>query len=223
MTIRVIVLGFTTPTGTGMNFEFEMYNVANNNFIDNPQIELTMGTDLTSSMTTIGLLELFRTKLHDYATAHSHTLTDDNIIWNVNPDEWTNILASTQALSVNNAPGRSIVTGTGATGFQISATRNALALYTPKIITTATIAGGQEGYVVLEIATTNSATAGDWKEVSRLTNGQALSLAITLQSIQPVSAPISGIVPAGYYAKLRSVNTTGTPAFSMVSGQEILL
>lgn len=127
------------------------------------------------------------------------------------------------ARSFNNAPGRSLVTGTGATGFQVSSTRDSFVTYSPKIVTTATIAGGQDGYTVLEIAATNSATAGDWKEIGRVENGQALSLALTLQSVQPVGASLTGMVPTGWYAKLRTVNVTGTPTFSYVSGQEVLL
>lgn len=127
------------------------------------------------------------------------------------------------ALSFNNAPTHSIVTGTGAVGFQVSSTRNAFVSYSAKIVTTATIAGGQDGYVVLEVAATNSATPSDWKEICRVENGQALSLAITLQSVQPVGFPLVGILQAGWYAKLRSVNVTGTPVSTYVSGQEVLI
>lgn len=137
--------------------------------------------------------------------------------------DYNDLTGTPAARSFNFNPGRSIVTGTGATGFQVSSTRDSFVTYSPKIVTTATIAGGQDGYVVLEIAPTNSATAGDWKEVGRMENGQALSLAITLQSVQPVGAPLVAMVPAGYYAKLRSVNVTGTPTISYVSGQEVLL
>lgn len=145
----------------------------------------------------------------------SYTVTADDIIWSV--------VESEGSRSFNNTPGRSIVTGTGATGFQVSSMRDAFVTYSPKIVTTATIAGGQDGYTVLEIAATNSATAGDWKELGRVENGQTLSLAIALQSIQPVGAPLTGMVPAGWYTKIRSVNVTGTPTFSSVSGQEVLL
>lgn len=127
------------------------------------------------------------------------------------------------ARSVNNTPGRSLVTGTGATGFQVSALKDAFITYSPKIVTTATIAGGQDGYTVLEICSTNSSTAGDWKEIGRVENGQALSLALTLQSVQPVGAPLCGFLPAGWYAKIRTVNVTGTPTFTYVSGQEALI
>ena len=117
---------------------------------------------------------------------------------------------------------RSIVTGTGATGYQVSSTRDTLASYAVNIVTTASIGGNQDGYVTLEIAPTNSATSTDWYEIgSRCRNGQALTLAITLQSVQTAGCNVSGVIPAGYYARLRSVNVSGTPTFSFISGQEV--
>lgn len=127
------------------------------------------------------------------------------------------------SLSFNNTPARSIVTGTGATGFQPSSTRNTFASYNITITSTATIAGNASGTVVLEVAPTNSATPSDWLEVSRLTNGQSLSLALTLQSVQTIAGHLSGIVPAGYYVKVRSINNAGTPTYSYNSGLEVLL
>lgn len=170
--------------------------------------------DLSSVTDQASIIATVEAAVNTYATNHSYTLSE-GIVW---PGP-----ASPLTRSFNNTPARSIVTGTGAVGFQVSSTRDAQVSYSPKIVTTATIAGGQDGYVVLEIAATNSATAGDWKEIGRVENGQALSLAITLQSVQPVGSPLNGIVPAGWYAKLRSVNVTGTPTFSSVSGQEVLL
>lgn len=116
----------------------------------------------------------------------------------------------------------SIVTGTGATGFQISATRNAFASYSVTATTTATIGGNSSGTVVLEVAPTNSATASDWVEIARFTNGQAISLAVALQSVQTLAGQLNGMVPAGYYAKIRSINNSGTPTYAYNSGQEVL-
>lgn len=117
----------------------------------------------------------------------------------------------------------SIVTATNQTGFQVSSTRNALVNYSVLITTTATIAGGAAGSVFLEIAATNSVTPSDWTSISQITNGQTLSLALTLQSVQPIALGVFGFVPAGYYVRLRSANTTGTPAYAYQSGQEVLL
>lgn len=127
-------------------------------------------------------------------------------------------------LSFNNTPSHSIVTtAAAANGFQLSTTQNTSVYYSVNVTTTATIGGGSDGYVVFEIATTNSTTASDWKEVSRSRNGQTISLAVALQSVQNIGSELMNIVPAGYYARLRSVNSSGTPVFTFVSGQEVQL
>lgn len=125
--------------------------------------------------------------------------------------------------SFNNTPGRSIVTGTGATGFQVSATRDAQVAASVGIVTTASIGSGQDGYIAMEIASTNSATPSDWVEIGRVRNGQTFTLAVAVQGVQTIAGDIVRIVPAGYYVKYRSVNVTGTPSTSWVSGQEVLL
>lgn len=213
-------------TGTGVQVTIDVYDNSNSQ-IQNFPITLDVGNELSGVMTGKQIYDLIKNVFLAYAVTQSWSITENDfyvIGYNMfSPGDVTSILAGIQSKSFNYTPGRSIVTGTGATGFQVSSTRDSMITYSPKITTTATIAGGQEGYVVLEIASTNSATAGDWKEVGRVTNGQALSLALTLQSVQPVSSSLSAIVPAGYYVKIRSVNTTGSPSYSLVSGQEVLL
>ncbi len=114
------------------------------------------------------------------------------------------------------------MTGTGATGFQVSSIKTAVVNYNATIVSTSSIAGSQVGTLVLEIAPTNSAAAGDWVEIGRITNGQALTLAITLQSVQTFAGQLGGTIPAGYYAKLRSINVSGTPTFTFNSGVKAL-
>lgn len=128
------------------------------------------------------------------------------------------------AFSFNMTPSHSIVTtAAAANGWQLSATRNAMASYSFNITTTATIGGASDGYVVMEIATTNSVTASDWKEVARSRNGQTITLAIALNSVQNMGVQLMGIVPAGSYVRLRSINTSGTPVYTYISGEELLL
>lgn len=124
--------------------------------------------------------------------------------------------------SFTNGVSRSLVTGTGAVGFQVSSTRDAAVNYNVSSSTTATIGGASSITVVLEIAATNSATAGDWVEISRVANGQTITLAIVLQSVQTAAGNLGGIIPAGYYAKLRTI-TSGTASGTYNSGQEVLL
>ena len=53
--------------------------------------------------------------------------------------------------------------------------------------------------------------------------GQTYTLAVALQGVQPQTGVVSGFIPAAYYARLRTVNNTGTPTFSYRAGQEIQL
>ncbi len=131
---------------------------------------------------------------------------------------------SPAALSFNNSPSLTIQTvAAAANGTQISSTRNANVWYSVTLVSTATIAGSASGYVVLEICPTNSSTAGAWIEIGRVPNGQAVSLAVTLQSVSTGGGQLGGIVPAGYYRRLRSVNVSGTPTYTYNSGQEVQL
>ena len=140
-------------------------------------------------------------------------------------DKTWQTLPTMPSRSFNNSPGRSIVTGTGATGFQISNTRDAMVNYSVTITTAVQIGviTNVDGYVVLEIAPTNSAISGDWVEIARTPQAQNIGLALALSSTQKGGGNLSGAVPAGYYAKIRSVNTAGTPTYTMNSAQEVLL
>ncbi len=128
--------------------------------------------------------------------------------------------------SFTNNASRSLVTvAAAANGVQISSTRVVLVSYSVTITATVQIGvvTNVSGYVVLEIAATNSATAGDWQEIARIGNGQNVGLALALSLTQAVTLTLNGIVPTGYYSRLRSVNTNGTPTYTYVSGQEVLI
>jgi hypothetical protein len=107
------------------------------------------------------------------------------------------------------------------TAFQISTTRPSMATYSGSITTTANIAGGQDGSIVLEIAS-DSGFSTNVQTLSSCRNSQTYTLAVALQGVQQIVTPLHGWVPAGYYVRLRTVSTTGTPVFSFVSGQEVL-
>ncbi len=106
--------------------------------------------------------------------------------------------------------------------FQISSTRAAMVFYSVRIVTTASIGGNQDGDVILEIASDSGFTT-NVQTLSITQNAQAISLAIVLNSVQTQTGVLSGFVPAGYYTRLRTVNTTGTPTYTYRSGQEVLM
>lgn len=157
------------------------------------------------------------TAILDYATNNSITLSNGaaDIVWLDSLVAGMNRSEGSVSLSVQ--------TSTGAVGTQVSANQDALVMVDLSSVTTASIAGNAALDLVLEVAPTNSATAGDWIVKGRLGNSQALSLAITLQSIQTVKGETIAYVPKGYYVKVRSTGATGTTSSAVAEARAILL
>jgi hypothetical protein len=132
------------------------------------------------------------------------------------------------AFSYNFAPSAKTIqtTAAAANGFQVSSTRKSWVTYSVTITTATTVLGtsNSSGYVVLEIAATNSTTASDWKEVGRMSSGQNTAITVAVGTItQTGGGSLSGMVPSGYYTRLRSVSVADTPTFAYNSGQEVLM
>lgn len=107
------------------------------------------------------------------------------------------------------------------TAFQISATRDADVRYSVQCTITASISSGQQCDVILEIAS-DSAFTSNVQTLGIVGTGQTYTLAVALQGVAPQTAQVTGYVPAGYYARLRTVNVTGSPTYQFRAGQEVL-
>lgn len=123
-------------------------------------------------------------------------------------------------MSINDAPARSLVTSTNATGFQISATRNARVCYEGTVSTTSTIGGPASATVFLETAATNSTTPGDWTVKARQTYSNNITLAVVLNQVQLNNWSMCRDIPAGLYVRVRSGSITGTASVSINSEQQ---
>lgn len=109
--------------------------------------------------------------------------------------------------------------GNGATGTQISSTKDSTVRATVSTSTTSTIGGPSTSVVALKICATNDSTEGNWTTVATFESDQTITLALVLNSVQVVKGQITADVPAGYYVKL--VNSgTGTHSETFVSGQK---
>lgn len=108
------------------------------------------------------------------------------------------------------------------TGFQVSASRDALVSYSVDISTSVSLVGGQVGTVYLEYAD-DAAFTVNLMEVGRFVNGNTGTLVVGLTLNQTNTAPVNGLIPANKYVRLRTQNNTGTPTFTYRSGQEVLL
>lgn len=126
------------------------------------------------------------------------------------------------APTINAGVTRSLVTATSSTGFQVSATKTSIVNYSVSTSTTATIGGASSVTAYLEVAATNSTTPSAWTIVSQVNNGQTITLAVILQSVQTNCAVLSGTIPAGYYARVRYA-ATGTSSATYSSGEETIL
>lgn len=107
-------------------------------------------------------------------------------------------------------------------GFQVSTTRDCFANYSVDIATSLTLTTGQAGTVYLEIASDSGFTS-NLQELARFVNGNTGTLTIGIALSQNVTGTLSGYIPSGYYARLRTENNTSTPTFTYISGQEVLL
>lgn len=108
------------------------------------------------------------------------------------------------------------------TCFQLSSTRDALVSYAVDIATSLSLTTGAQGTVYLRTYTNSGCTTGT-QEVIRGTNGQTGTLTIGLALSQPVTAHLSGVVPAGTFVQLVTELNVGTPTFTARPGQEVLL
>jgi len=127
-----------------------------------------------------------------------------------------------QQVAYQSAKSQSTASRTLNSGFQVSTSRDALVNYSVDIQATISLTTGQSGTVFLEIATNSGFTTG-LQELARFVNGNTGTLALGLSLTQNVTGTLSGYVPSGYYARLRTSNTTGVPTYNYRSGQEVLL
>lgn len=111
--------------------------------------------------------------------------------------------------------------GTGATGTQISASKDATVMCSVSTSTTSTIGGPATSVVMLKICATNNSTEGSWTTIGTIESDQTITLAVVLQSIQVVKGQICADVPASWFVKL--VNSgSGTHSEAYLSGQQTL-
>lgn len=119
---------------------------------------------------------------------------------------------------------RSVATPTRSlnTAFQISADRDAVVAYSVDVSCTLSLVTGQTGTIYLRYADDSGHTT-NVKEVCRSQNGNTGSLTIGLNLTQNATGTLSGIIPAGKYAKLVTENNVGSPTFTYRSAQEVLM
>lgn len=105
------------------------------------------------------------------------------------------------------------------TAYQISSTRPTLISVSAQIICTLSLSGGQAGNVQLQLSADGST---GWITYAIITSSNTGSLTIGLNTTQISGATMSIPIPAGYYWKALTTNTTGTPTYTFNGGYEII-
>lgn len=124
------------------------------------------------------------------------------------------------SMSINDSPGRSLVSATNATGYQISATRMAQGCYEGSFSTTSTIGGPSSATVFLETADTNSTIPGDWTVKAQQTYSNTITLAVVINQNQGNNWSFCRNIPAGKFVRLRVGGITGTASASINTTQQ---
>lgn len=194
---------FNTPTGTAAQYLRGDGSVATFPAIPGGTVtSITAGTGLAGgTITTTGTISLPNT-----GTAGSYA--------NVTTDAQGRVTAGTNR-------SQSSVTRPLNTAFQPNTTRDVDARYSVQCQVTASITGGQNCDVFLDIATDQAFTQ-NVQQVGVVGQGQVYTLAVAIQGVQPQTQQVIGYIPAGYWARIRTVQNLGAPTFTYRLGQEIL-
>lgn len=103
--------------------------------------------------------------------------------------------------------------------YQAPINRNLLCFYTVDISCVLSLTGGQSGTCILEACANNGFSSGVIT-ISRPTFSNTGTLVVGVTLTQINSAQLAGLIPKGYFFRIRTVNNTGTPTFTLQALQE---
>lgn len=118
---------------------------------------------------------------------------------------------------IKNKPIKTFTAGTSRTlnsSFQISTTNDVMVSYAIDIGVSISLLAGQSGTVFLESSPNNST----WTTMFSGNNQNAGVLGLS----QTNTVTLVGMIPTGYWVRLRTTNTLGTPTFTFRFGNETL-
>lgn len=149
-----------------------------------------------------------RTSISLTTNGSSGVATYDNTTGILNVPNYTG-----QSRSFNNTAVRAI----NGAGVQLSSTRDVIVSYsvTHTIALTLLLSSGSS-QVFLEISPNNTT----WTSISQAGYSDAVAVAVSLN--KTTTSNVQGVVPAGFFVRLRAV-TSGAGSATYVSGQEVML
>lgn len=101
--------------------------------------------------------------------------------------------------------------------YQISNSLASRISVSPQISCSLSLSGGQAGKIVLEISANGST---GWIYGEQITGSNTGTLTIGLNTVQISGSALRADLPVGYYWRLTTTNTTGTPTYTFNGGNE---
>lgn len=101
-------------------------------------------------------------------------------------------------------------------GYQMSTTKWIEIKPCFKLACSLSLSGGQEGNIFLETSPDNAT----WTTIGSFNSSNTGSLTIGLNTVQSSSGQLTVLLAPTYYYRLRTVNVTGTPTFTMLAGNK---
>lgn len=165
----------------------------------------------------------------DLSVSGSPVTTSGNITLNLNTSgvsagtyDWVTVDTKGRVTAGANSPIPTAV-ASGARNFnqayQLSSTRPSYVSVSPQVSCNLSLTTGQAGTAILEISA--NGTTG-WIYIGQISGSNTGALTIGLNTTQVTGAPITADLPIGYYWRLRTSNTTGTPTYTFLGGCEIV-
>lgn len=207
MTMIAIIngIGINSPPSSGLLVQ---YTDLTTGVVDAENLTF----NITGLTTNAAIKSAAETAVDAYAVSQGYTIT--NKFW------MTDDVTSPPAVRTTSSLGLSIV-GTGATGTQISSTKDSSVKLNVSTSATASIAGAAISTVTLKKCATNSATEGNWTTAGILETSQSYSLAVAIQGVTGSKGQLVSDIPSGWYVKLVS-SGSGTHAETSISGEQTI-
>lgn len=198
-TMKAIVYSVSSDPGSQRVHPNVMFYNDNGTVVEDAQGSIDFPLSLIDDQTSF--ISGLESKIDDYATLNSYTV-EKPYVWGVPK---VNRIFANPSRSLNSA-------------FQISTFQDAQVKYSVDIACASTALTGQKGKVTLQYAD-DSGMSTNLVSVVETENGTGILLGLANNNV----SVLSGIIPAGKYAKLVTTNVTSTPTFTLRRSQEVLI
>lgn len=177
----------------------------------------------TGTVTSVGLTST------DFTVSGSPVTTSGNITANLTTTgvatgtyDWVTVDTKGRVTAAGNTPLPTAIASGGRNfnqAYQLSSTRPSFISISAQLSCSLTLTNGQAGNVQLQLSANGSS---GWVTYGTLTASNTGVLVVGLSTAQASGGQLTVPIPAGYYWRALTTNTTGTPTYTFNGGYEII-